>query len=969
MFSRLLSGLFLGALLAPPVSAQLELPPSISRSSWTSAEGLPQNSVSGISQDVAGYLWIATYGGLARFDGRHFEVFDVVSRSDLPGNRFSRVFHSRDGTLWVWVQEVGLFAYREDRFTRCDSPGELRQIAQAGRGRIWGTFTLGLGRIHDDRAELVREGAFRALLPVEDGVLWLSTLDGELLRYEDGEEALFGPDAGLPPNPMQALVLRDGILWGGCQAGVWRSTDSTHTAFERVEGAPGRVRSMALDERSALWFGCRDRLVRWEPDARSGTEIARGDFTTFLNDARGNLWAGSLGDGLHCLRYAALHDVFVALGLPADDCWVITEEPEEAVFILCGGTLYEIRDGEVVDWKLGENLPSALVDREGVLWVGTASGLARVHQGGLIRHEVDPGSCGPVRALLESRDGSFWVGSVGGLYRRDGGRFEPVFPGELAGVRCLLEDPSAGALWVGGQEGLARIEGESVTRFTAEHGLPPGTVRALHLDPEGVLWAGTYGGGLCRIEDGTITRYSRENGLADNYLSCILEDDDERLWINSNSGPFVVHRRELNRVASGQADRVACTSFTRAEGAREANGGSQPAGWRTADGRMWFPTIVGVTVADPGDLPLDEESPTVLIEALEVGESRELDVRFAALDFSSHERVRIQYRLIGNEAGWIENEGDRRVHYSYLPPGDYEFQVRARNGYGPWTEVVSESFEIAPRFHERTAFLVGIAVVLGLGALGLAELRLRRSRARTAELLLLVEQRERAERSLSRSQVALRRLSRKLLASQEMERRRISCELHDDVTQRLAALAIQAEVLEARLERGSAPIHGQLREIVEKTQELAGDVQQLSRRLHPVGLRTLGLTEAVRQECDAFTRRSGIGIELDEDVVSDEVSEDVAVAAFRILQESLHNIEKHARAGAVGVVLRMEEDQLVLAVADSGSGFELENGTDAGLGLVTMRERAATVGGRLSIASRPGEGTTVRLCAPGKRET
>jgi signal transduction histidine kinase len=597
--------------------------------------------------------------------------------------------------------------------------------------------------------------------------------------------------------------------------------------------------------------------------------------------------------------------------------------------------------------------------------VGQSAGLIRIRGDEHTVYADDPALLNGVRALYESRDGTLWTGTTNGLSRREGDRFRTVAPGELVNIRSILEDEPTGRLWVGTQRGLARIDGESVTWLTAQDGLSPGSVRTLHMDAEGILWVGTYGGGLSRIEGETITRYSQANGLANDFLACILEDEQERLWINSNKGPFVVHREDLNRVARGDSDRVACVLFTRAEGAREANGGNQPSGWLAPDGRMWFPSIEGVTVADPRLLPVVEEPPSVLIEALDVGAERELYARFTALGFSAPERVRVQYRLLGNGSDWIECVGPREARYSYLKPGEYELEVRAKNGFGAWSDVESRRFEIEAELHETPAFLVGVVLVIGLGAFGFAELRIRKARERAERLERLHAERDRAERALSQSQAVLSRLSRGLLVTQESERRRISSELHDDVTQRIAALAIQAEIVEARLDSGSEHTREQLQGIVTMAQQLAGDVQQLSRRLHPVGLRTLGLSEAIRQECAAFTRRSGVEVEVTEDVASDEVPEDLAVAAFRILQESLHNIEKHAQASEVSVGIEIESGELLLCVRDSGTGFDSERGPETGLGLVTMHERAASIGGKLSVVSRPGEGTEVCLRAPG----
>ena len=941
--------------------------PSVARSFWTIDDGLPQNSVAGCSLDSAGYLWIATFGGLARFDGQRFEVFDVGNREDLPGNRFLQVLCASDDTLWVVAHDVGVLRYREDRFQRIEATHGVLRIIEDAAGRVWTLAAGGVGLVDGDEHRRVRDLANpRTLLPARDGSVWVATFEGTLLRFADGVQSEFGVEHGLPGTPFPALFEdADGRLWAGGKWGVWRATDASNVRFERIEGAPERVRSMAQDDRGAMWFGCADRLVERARADGPFVDVDQGAFDSLLADHRGNVWIGSTsGVGLRCVRPSPLRDATTELSVLAADTWGIGPGRGDSVLVVQNREAFEVRRDGVIRHAFDTNLRCALVDRAGDLWIGQSAGLFHVRGDGWAEIR-EPGLRGGVRALFEGADGTLWVGSGRGLSRRVGDRFEPAFGDAMPNIRCIAEDAEHGRLWVGTQEGLACVEGDRVTWLTAAEGFSPGSVRTLHLDAEGVLWAGTYGGGLARVEGESVTRFWRGNGLPNDFLATILEDDQQRLWINSNRGLFVVHKDELSRVARGEAERVACALFTPDEGAREANGGNQPTGWRSPDGRLWFPCIDGVVVATPSELPLVEEPPNALIEALAVSDERGLYARFTALGFSAPQRVRVQYRLLGHDAAWVECTGAREARYSYLPPGDYELQVRARNGFGAWSPMVTRPFEIEARLHETKGFLAGIVVLIALGAFGFAELRIKAARERAARLERLHEERDHAERALGQSQVALARLSRGLLVTQETERRRLSSELHDDVTQRLAALAIQAEVAEGRLEDDADRAGELLRGVVEAAQELAGDVQQLSRRLHPVGLRTLGLSEAIRQECDAFTRRSGVGVELDEDVAADELPEDVAVAAFRIFQESLHNIEKHAEASSVSVEVETDDGGLVLSVRDHGRGFDSERGDTTGLGLVTMQERAAAIGGSLSVESSPGVGTTVRLVAPG----
>lgn len=957
------------AVLGPASPVQDVEFPAVSIQSWTTEDGLPQNTVSDLCFDAEGYLWVATYGGLARFDGKRFETYDVGSRADLPGNYIRSLAPGRDGDLWVGIVDAGLFRYRDDHFAFVSEAVSQTGIVEDRHGDPWGVSKEGVWCLREEKYQLVRAGDFRCVLPARDGTFWCSTAEGSLARIGEETEEVFGREAGLPESPLTVLAQDgNGLLWGGSEEGTWRASDAGNRSFVPVAAGPSGVLAITRDAEGGLWFGCEDQLVRWDPEHDSFTEIARGNHGTVLPDLSGNVWTGSTrGAALRCVRATPLLDATAQLQLAAHSTWCITEGRGGTVAVVQGTLVTEVAAGKPPHHEIGNSARTALVDGSGDLWIGHQWGLSRIR--GDVRTEFRdvPSLEGGVRALFESRDGTLWIGARAGLSRRVGDDFVPLAPDHLVNIRCILEDAITDRFWVGTFGGLALVEGESVSLLTAEDGLSRGSVRSLYQDAEGSLWVGTYGGGLSLIDDGRITRFTRADGLSDNFITCILEDDHGRFWINSNRGPFVVRRTDLIGVARGELDQVACVLFSAEEGARESNSGYQPSGWHAPDGKLWFPTIEGVTIADPAALPEDEKAPKVLIEGLEVSERRELRAEFTALGFSAPTRVRIQHRLDGYDSDWIECVGPREVRYNGLAPGRYALRVRARNGFGPWSEPVSRSFGIEAKLYEEPWFLVAVVLVVGLGALGFGEYRLNAARKRAARLERLIEERKRAQAALRRSQAAMRRLSRELLKSQEAERSRLSRELHDDITQRLAALAMQAEFVESRLESGGRETTEGLRQIIDRSQELARDVQQLSRRLHPVGLQTLGLVEAVRQELDAFARRVEVEVELREDAAADEVAEDVALAAFRIFQESLHNVAKHADSPSLRVGIVIEQGDLVLTVTDRGRGFDFEPDSAAGLGLITMQERAASIGGRISVRSRPGEGTTVELRAPGAR--
>lgn len=259
---------------------------------------------------------------------------------------------------------------------------------------------------------------------------------------------------------------------------------------------------------------------------------------------------------------------------------------------------------------------------------------------------------------------------------------------------------------------------------------------------------------------------------------------------------------------------------------------------------------------------------------------------------------------------------------------------------------------------EITLAVVGAVVIWQLVA---SRLRLVEkssgARARSARFLV----RERNRRLLAQRQS--NNLTRRILTAHEDERKRLARELHDDITQRLARLAIDA----AQAERGvpSAPDSNTWRRIREQLVRLSGDVHSLAYQLHPSILHDLGLVEALRTECSRFSRRESIPVKVESRDVPDKISDDVALCLFRIGQESLRNVARHAHASAVEVLLVGRDGGLQFVVHDNGIGFKPAQGRErASLGLASMKERIGLVIGEMDCESEPGHGTTIVAWVP-----
>ena len=226
-------------------------------------------------------------------------------------------------------------------------------------------------------------------------------------------------------------------------------------------------------------------------------------------------------------------------------------------------------------------------------------------------------------------------------------------------------------------------------------------------------------------------------------------------------------------------------------------------------------------------------------------------------------------------------------------------------------------------------------------------------------------ERKKTEGALRQGKQELRDLMGRLITVQEEERSHIARELHDDITQRLAVLAIEIGTLELQREPDSQNYREKLHTIKESLVRLSEDIHALSRQLHPSILDDLGLVRAVEAESDRFSRKKGIRVFFNHEELPPAIPRDIALALYRVTQEGLRNIAKHSGATTAHVELQGLPDAIFLTVADTGCGFDSRNGRQKpGVGLASMKERIELVHGSITIDSTPGEGTVINVRVP-----
>lgn len=753
--------------------------------SWTSDQGLPQNSVQAIAQTSEGFLWLATQEGLARFDGVDFEVHSAATDPAFSVNNVQSLLVSSDGTLWVGTEGGGVVRRTPFGFEALKAPENprsrsVRCFAEEPQGTVWAGTSGGLLRVSGDRLEEVvpserlQKGGINSLVPDGEGGLWVGTYGRGVFRLRNGT---------LEPSPFQErlpsfriytlLAGEDGELWIGTEGGGlcrWDGKDLHR--FSAEKGLPSRmVYTLLRAPDGSLWVGTYgEGLFRYNKgrfeNLSSRQGLSNDVVLSLFLDREGNLWAGTNGGGVNLLEDGRVLCFGVPEGLPENMVSVVLEDRKGTLWVgTYGAGLVRIERGRieaVYDRKDGfpdDNVYALAEDAAGDLWVGTGAGLGRFHRGGWTFWRERDGLPGEmIYALLPEPDGALWVGTGGACIARfQGGRFE-IFDRTkgLASrtVVCLGRDGDE-RLLAGTYDGLCRLEGDRFEVLDRRRGFAHNGIFSLLEEPGGALWVGTYGGGLHRVQDDRAVPIRRKDGLFDDVVYTVLDDGLGRLWMSCNRGIFSVEKAEAQAFVEGRTQNVSCLWLGKADGMRspECNGGSQPAGWRLRDGRLCFPTTQGLVFVDPQALRPGPPPPVVLEGATYDGRpfpgstpspelppgKGNLEFRYAALQFAGLEKIRYAYRLEGFEEEWHDAGTRRTAFYTNIPHGSYRFVVRATGGDGAVDlRGASLTFRIRPHFYETRTFVALVTLLVLLAGFLLYVARVAQLKARQRELERLV---------------------------------------------------------------------------------------------------------------------------------------------------------------------------------------------------------------------------------------
>jgi signal transduction histidine kinase/ligand-binding sensor domain-containing protein len=932
---------------------------------WAESEDGPFGAIAAMAQDADGYLWIGTSAGLFRFDGMRFTPWSRIGTTRLPDAPVTALLVARDGRLWVGFDNGAGVASIRKRQVELFEPREMDSVtalAEGHDGTIWAVDDPGFFRL--------------------DGRRWTR------VPVMNGER---------PARVVNAGTFANGTVWAGTTTGLFVRGGGSD---EFRQTAPDWAWAATEDDARSVWITDTVTGIRRHGESTRPRPGFDGNGYRLLHDRRGNLWVATIGEGLWRVRPAPSGDLqlqkaTLQSGLFGDSVQSLLEDREGNVWVGTTVGLHRLTPQKMTpvtniglanaaeargnefwvatsygvvrlsprDWQRaasgnlsGPYIRSLRWDASGMLWTSTTEGLMRA-EGERLQPFTIPAEygMGSISCMVPGHKGGMWLGDGRRLVHWNKGQWAPLVPPSNAPdapILCIHDD-SAGRQWLGYPGArLGLVDGRTFQLFPAEtFGAGATTIIRVTENADGAVWV-TTNVGISRFSNGRFTTVTRANGLPASRASAIVEDDDHDVWVHMDVGILRIQPGEIEKVAANPSHRVRYDFYDASDGLAGAPILSVRSG-RAVDGKLWFIRGGALTIADPRAIRQwpEIEPGRVRIEAATADERRfeadgplrvpagtkRVGIDYTAVALAQPNRVRFRYKLEGFDTEWVLAGTRRSAVYTNLPPRDYRFLVEASTEEEGWTgaSTANVRFTVMPAFYQTGWFYGLCALVAGAMVVGAWRLRVGMVKREYSAVLA--------------------------------ERARLSREIHDTLLQSLVGVALQMDHLAHGVCAASAEARETLLRTGRRVEAYVREARQSILDLRSPVLDTVGLPEALRQIGRDVTAESQLLFSLNVTGRPRRCSARLENELLRIGQEAMINAVRHAQASQIRLDLRFDADTVSLKVLDDGRGFTPPAARPEGdphYGLVSMRERAENLGGRLTIARSMSGGTEVEAVVP-----
>lgn len=758
---------------------------------WSTQDGLPHNSINAIAQTSDGYLWFATWEGVARYNGREFRFYERSTRTGIIDSG-TRVLVSDDHNgLWVAGARGGI-TYRQGNEWQPQSNAQsmVNHLVHDKEGNLW-LAVEGLGVFcrpnpnslshESDEAWVIKNISAYRLLEDSQGRMWAATAKGLFHLNSDNSDEDVLSQHGLPTLQVNSMLeTPDQNLIIATNKGAYVLTEETITLLH-PDIAEEAITTLMLDTEGSLWLGTINkgvmRLTHGQIETLDTQQgLPNNRILSMLQDLEGSIWIGTNG-GLMRLRNAPFTAFTKDRQLIGNYVRSVIDIGQNSVLVGSSEGLSLIKDNRAQNALSNTDIAMSVLSfakrQHGGAWVGTyLNGLMYWQDQALTPYlsQEDGLPNNEIRAILEDRKGNLWIGTTNGLVKQDPAGTLYTYSREQGlpdnYIMALTED-DRGQIWVGTGVGVAIVSENTVHTVPIHSQEGAGYAFGFWVEP-GYVWITTDRGLIrYRQQDAQLNLVGRNTGLPIDKFFQVIHDGKDGLWLTSNRGIWRISYIAAHAAANGEQQSIAFEHFSESDGmaSAQANGGSNPAAVATSDGKLWFATAKGVAMVNSQDVSKENTLQLpIVIESLHVdgrplpfnkhielpANTNRVVFHYAGLGYVMSSRIEYRTQLVGFEQNWALRGKNTLAEYTNLAPGEYQFIVSARYPYSDWnTAEKIFSFEVLPHFWQRLGVqILFIVLVMALFA-GAMYWRLHRLKQSEIRLKAIIDKQTHALRQKS----------------------------------------------------------------------------------------------------------------------------------------------------------------------------------------------------------------------------
>ncbi len=996
--------------------------------SWNTDDGLTSESANDLIQTEDGYIWIATYTGLHRFDGKDFTVFNSQN-SSIPSSNVLDLDIDKDGELWIGTLH-GLAKFNNGEFF---TPKELEKVKNFSveamliteSNELWfSTKSNHLFRYYDgalkEFTHIFEIGGSTVLSIEEDreGTLYFGTDNSELILYPKSKEVK-KLQLGQDVNGINSIFNSDNTIYAGTGRGlyVWDGKNIIKSTILKNT----TINSLFVDDTNTLWMGTMRGLFRYQHASNQLDSLTEENgmpnniVQDLLFDQQGNLWVGTYRNGIFFLADGSITSFTENDGLATNIISSVTEIGENTfLFGNENGILNQLKNGSISTFESpipipSERLKHLFTDSNGRIWISTYGGLIVLDGQASKHYTISNGFPDNfIRLAFEAEDGSIWVGTknAGIIIFNSLDNWEQISIDEGLSSNYVLsiEQTESGEIIAGTISGLNIIKDRKVIKtVNTEDGLPSGFMFATLHTPN-YIWIASNDG-LTGYSDDKIVNFNTKNGMPSDIVYDVLLDNNGTLWMPSENSILSAKISDLEAAAENPDMQIKVRQYDKSYGMKNSHCLGAVLSYTDSQNRFWIPTLGGIVRLNPDAVVDPDFNPKTIIENIYADNKRidfvnevkvpsgtnRLLIDFTGISYTQTDLLQFRYRLTPFDNEWIIANEIRNALYTNLAPGTYTFQLQTGIDDNFNSDTLTYEIQIEAAWWQTAWAKILLGFLIALLTLLIYWLRLRSLTANNLRLEATVSERTNAlelqKRELKKAIKQLKSAQEQMIQSDKMASLGIlAAGVAHEINNPLNFIQGGVEGLEQTLKRSKkikkeeyAELLRAIKEGISRASTIVLSLNEFShsseKKLEPCDIYHL------IDNCLTMIRyRLKNGIELKKEFGSKDAvvlgnNGKLHQAFLNILTNSIQAIDKR---GSITIRTTLENDSISIEFTDSGHGIKPENlnkitepffstkdpGKGTGLGLSITYAIINEHGGSLKYTSKWGEGTTASIRLP-----